>query len=279
MKSQIFIPLICLLVGISASVKAQSDSVINEAQVSVSKPDTIKALSGIQVQEKPTIRYNIIKLNLTPLLLKSYSLQYERILNRKFSAAIQFRMMPQTSLPFKSSILKLVDDEDADTKKIINEFKMINYAITPEVRIYLSRKGFGRGFYIAPFYRYASFSSSELNVFYTDENDAEQSIKMNGKLTANTFGLAFGVQSMLGKRVVLDWSLFGPHYGNGKGEFTGKSTHPLSADEQQDLRDQLEGIDIPLTNKTVNVTNDGASLKLDGPWGGWRCTIGIGVRF
>jgi hypothetical protein len=188
-------------------------------------------------------------------------------------------MMPETGLPFKSSILKLVDDNDADTKKIIDEFKMSNYAITPEVRLYLSKKGFGRGFYIAPFYRYASFTSNNLNVFYTDENNAEQSIKMSGKLTANTFGLAIGVQSALGKHVVLDLGLLGPHYGSGKGEFNGVSSHSLSAQEQQDLKDQLDGIDIPLTTKTVQINANNASLKLDGPWGGMRFTLGVGVRF
>jgi len=156
---------------------------------------------------------------------------------------------------------------------------MSNYAITPEVRIYLSRKGYGRGFYIAPFYRYASFTSNDLNVFYTDENNVEQSIKMSGKLTSNTFGLAIGAQSTLGKRFVLDWSLFAPHYGSADGVFSGTTSRPLTSAEQDDLRGQLEGIDIPLTDETVNVNANGASLKLDGPWAGWRFTIALGFRF
>jgi hypothetical protein len=222
--------------------------------------------------------FNLIKLNLTGILLKNYSLQYERVLNRKISIALQYRMMPETGIPFKSTILKAVGDDDPDTKKIIEDFRLSNYAITPEVRFYLSRKGYGRGFYIAPFYRYASFTSNDLNIFYTDDNNAEQSVKMSGKLTSNTGGLLLGVQSDLGKHVVLDISFFGPHYGGGKGHFEGTTSQPLTPDEQDDLREQLEDINIPLTDKTVNVNANGASLKLDGPWGGYRFAISLGVR-
>jgi hypothetical protein len=269
MKQNPFYLVTVLLLSLSINLRAQSDST-----ATMRMPDTPPAK---EVKQKHHL--NIVKINLAPLLLKSYSLQYERVLSRKISVAVQYRMMPTTGLPFKSNILKLVDDEDPDTKKIIEDFRMSNYAITPELRIYLSRKGYGRGFYFAPFYRYASFTSNDLNVFYTNDDNEEQSIKMSGKLTSNTFGLAMGVQSALGKRFVLDWSFFGPHYGSAKGVFSGTSSYSLSTDEQDDLREQLEGIDIPLTDKTVDVNANGASLKLDGPWAGWRLAIALGFRF
>lgn len=55
---------------------------------------------------------------------------------------------------------------------------------------------------------------------------------MSGKVTANTFGLAMGVQSAIVKHVVLDLGFFGPHYRSGKGEFKGTSSHSLSPSEQ-----------------------------------------------
>jgi hypothetical protein len=270
MKQKLFYLIMALLLIITIQLQAQSDSAV---QVSMQSTPPVK-----QVKQKHHL--NIVKINLAPLLFKSYSLQYERVLSKEISVAVQYRTMPETGIPFKSDILKLVDDEDPDTKKIIEDFKMSNYAITPEVRIYLSRKGYGRGFYFAPFYRYASFTSNDLNVFYTsDDDNTEQSIKMSGKLTSNTFGLAIGAQSALGKRFVLDWSFFGPHYGSGKGVFSGTTSQPLTPDEQDDLREQLDDIDIPLTDKTVDVNANGASLKLDGPWAGWRFTIALGFRF
>ncbi|HWC52941.1 MAG TPA: DUF3575 domain-containing protein [Chitinophagaceae bacterium] len=222
---------------------------------------------------------NIIKTNLTSILLKNYSLQYERVLSRKFSAALQYRLMPESGLPFKSSLVKLAAaNEDDNAKKLIEDFKMSNYAITPEVRLYLSKKGYGRGFYIGAYYRYASFTSNDFNVFYTDDNNTEQSIKLSGKLTANTGGILLGVQHFWGKRVVLDVWILGPHYGSGTGNFIGVSSKPLSENEQNDLRDQLDNIDIPLTEKTINVNANGASLKLDGPWGGFRTGLSLGIK-
>lgn len=277
MKSKFTFLTTALLMSISVNLHAQADSATAADSV---KTTTIPAKGKRIANPLPQIpRLNIIKINLAPLLFKSYSLQYERVLNRKFSVAVQYRFMPETGIPFKSRVLELVGDDDPDTKKIIEDFKMSNYAITPEVRLYLSRKGFGRGFYLAPFYRYASFTSNNFNVFYTDNKDEEQSIKMSGKLTSNTFGLAIGAQHFIGKHVVLDWSMFGPHFGSAKGLFSGTPSHSLSASEQNDLRDQLEGIDIPLTTKTVEVNANNASLKLDGPWGGMRFTFGLGVRF
>jgi hypothetical protein len=221
---------------------------------------------------------NLVKLNLTALVLKNYSLQYERTLNRKVSVAVAFRTMPSTTLPFKNAIVKQVGDDDPDTKNTIETFELSNFAITPEIRFYLSKKGYGRGFYLAPFYRYASFKTSTLNFDYEGAGTSG-TISLSGKLTANTAGLLLGSQWLLGKRVSLDWWILGPHYGSGTGDFSGKSSRALTSQEQNDLREQLEDIDIPLTDKTVNVNANGASMKLDGPWGGIRSGISLGFKF
>jgi hypothetical protein len=222
---------------------------------------------------------NILKTNLTSIILKNYSLQYERILNRKFSIAVQYRIMPESTIPFQKAILKQIGNDDPNTTKIIQDFRLSNYAITPEVRFYVGKKGYGRGFYIAPFYRYASFTSNDFNIFYTDDNDNESSIKLSGKLTSNTGGIMFGMQHFLGKHIVMDTWLLGPHFGSGTGNFTGASSKSLSQTEQNDIKQQLEDIDIPLTDKTVNVNANNASLKLNGPWGGLRFGISLGVKF
>ena len=230
-------------------------------------------------QEVKNDEWNFIKTNVTGIILKNYSLQYERVLSKKFSVALQYRIMPRTSLPFQKTILKIVGDENPDTKKIIKDFRLSNYAITPEVRFYVGKKGYGRGFYIAPFYRFASFTSNDLNIFYKDENNVENSITLSGKLTGNTGGILFGVQKFFGERIVLDIWIFGPHIGSGKGDFNGTSTRTLTPDEQEIVRQQLEDLDIPLTDKTVEVNANAASLKLDGLWGGIRGGISFGIKF
>ena len=222
---------------------------------------------------------NFIKLNLTGLPLKNYSIQYERVIKRKTSFAISFRTMPNTGIPFKKQILDALDPTDTDTKNTIEQLKISNFAITPEFRFYLSKKGYGRGFYIAPFYRYASFTTDNISIKYDNGTGGSNTINLSGKLTSNTGGLMFGSQWALGKHVCLDWWILGAHYGSGKGDFTGKSSVPLTPTEQDDIRTQLNDLDIPLTDKTVTVNASGASMQLSGPWAGLRAGISLGVRF
>ena len=235
--------------------------------------------SGVYAQDKKKKQpENAFKVNLTALALKNYSFQYERVINRKISFALAFRTMPETSLPFKKTILDL-SNNDPDTKDVLDALQLSNTAITPEIRLYLSKKGYGRGFYIAPFYRYASFKANNVKFSYTNTLNTESDIFLSGKVTANTGGLLFGSQYTIGKHICLDLWILGPHYGSGNGNFSGITSTPLTPTEQNELRQQLEDFDIPLTNKTVIVTANGATVKLDGPWGGIRSGLSLGIRF
>lgn len=221
---------------------------------------------------------NIFKVNLTALALKNYSFQYERILNRKFSAAIGFRTMPDGAIPLKSTIEKLVGD-DAEAKDQINNFKMGNTAFTAELRFYASKKGYGRGFYLAPFYRNATYKGSGLKFEYENNVNVKSNVALGGEIKSNTFGLLIGVQNKLGKHIVLDLWILGPHYGNGKGDFTGTTSTPMTPDEQADLKQELDDFEMPFGTKKVTVTANGANVKLDGAFGGLRAGIAIGIRF
>jgi hypothetical protein len=229
--------------------------------------------------EKPDPNLNFIKVNLTGIPLKNYSVQYERVIKRKMSFAIALRTMPSTGLPFKSAILDAVGTNDPDTKNTIEQLKLSNFAVTPELRFYLSKKGYGRGFYVAPFYRYASFSTNDMVFTYQNILNVSSTINLSGKLTSNTGGILLGSQWALGKHLCLDLWILGAHYGTAKGDFSGISSKPLTTEEQNDLRQQLNDIDIPLTNKTITVNAGGASMQLSGPWAGVRSGISLGVKF
>jgi len=231
-----------------------------------------------QEKEKKQQPKNLFKINLTAIAFKNYSFQYERVMSRKISFAIAYRTMPSSSLPFKNSILD-ASNNNQDTKDAIDALRIGNSAITPEIRIYLSKRGFGRGFYIAPFYRYASFEATNMKFNYTNSSNTESSISLAGKLTANTGGLLFGAQYPLGKHLCIDLWFFGPHYGSGIGNFSGTSSTPFTQAEQDDIRQQLEDLDIPLTTKTVSVTANTAAIKLNGPWGGIRSGLSFGFKF
>lgn len=234
--------------------------------------------SGVLGQSTNQQPKNSFRVNVTAIFLKNYSFQYERVLNRKVSFAIAYRTMPSSSVPLKNIILD-ASNNNQGTKDAIDALRLSNTAITPEFRFYMSKRGYGKGFYIAPFYRYASFNSDNMRFTFTNSSNTESSILLSGKLTANTAGLLFGSQWALGKHLCLDIWFFGPHYGSGVGTFTGVSSTSLTQLEQDNLRKQLEDFKIPLTTKTVTVNASGATMKLDGPWGGIRSGISFGIRF
>ncbi len=245
---------------------------------------SLLVLGSAQAQESkeekttPAHKMNIIKVNLTGLPLKNYGFQYERVINRKISVALGFRTMPNGLLPLQSTLTDVIGN-NADAQDQVKNFNLGNTAITPEVRFYLSKKGYGRGFYLAPFYRNVTFKGSGLKFTYQNSLLTNNTMSMSGKLTGNTAGLLIGSQFALGKHVALDIWFLGPHYGSGKGEFSGTSAQPLTQTEQDNLRKEIEDFDIPLTNKTITVNSGGANVKLDGPFGGIRTGITIGVKF
>lgn len=223
---------------------------------------------------------NLVKLNLTSPFLKNFSIQYERILNKRVSVALSGRLMPASTLPFKNTIRKeVIKEEDDLITDAFNQAQFSNYAITPEVRFYLGKKGYGQGFYIAPYYRFAKYTVEELNYTYEDF-DQDISIKLTGNLKSHTGGFLIGAQWMLSNTIGLDWWILGPNIGGGKGHINGLSSEPIDADTQQEIRESLENdLDIPFTRTTVDVNANGANLKLNGPWAGVRAGLLLTFRF
>lgn len=223
-------------------------------------------------------KMNYIKLNLTAIPLNNYSLQYDRILNRRFSAALSGRLMPESSIPFKSAIIKKIDSDDQETIDIINGLKLNNFAITPEIKLYAG-KGYGEGFYVSFFYRYSSFDLKGFPLEFDNDGGSETTLDLSGNLTSHTGGILLGLQKNIGKFLALDLWFLGPHAGAGKAKLTGISSSPLSAQEQQNVKDALDDIDIPLLKPSYEISADKVVVKADGPWAGLRMGISFGIRF
>lgn len=225
--------------------------------------------SGLIVEDSK----NIVKMNVGALLLNNFSFQYERAIGEKTSVAASIRFAPKAGVPFKSKLEDLIDDEDA--WESIKDFKTGNFAITPEVRFYLGKSVF-RGFYIAPFARYATYSASV--PFKFDVQGVEQEMPLSGDVTALTAGVLFGAQWKLSKLVYFDWWIAGPNYGFSNGSISGKKS--LSQPEQDALRDELEELeDLPLVKSKYTVDANGAKVDFDGPWAGLRAGLSVGFRF
>jgi hypothetical protein len=214
----------------------------------------------------------MIKINLLALPLRNYSLGLEHKLGRKITAGIGFRFMPTGGLPLMSTIKNLIDDPATD--KQLDQFETSNTAITPEIRFYMGKQAM-RGFYLAPFARYSTYKGSL--PFEFDVNGTTQTMPLSGKLNTLTGGLLIGAQWKLGGRVYLDWWMLGPQYGSADGSLNGKKA--LSADEQRELRAELQDIEIPFAETTTTVDANGARLDIKGPWAGVRAGLNLGIRF
>jgi len=152
----------------------------------------------------PPIHKNVIKINLTPMILwsnKDLTISYERILNAKQSVTFSVGYLEFPSL-FKDTI--------ADIAALTSREKYgINLAF--EYRFYLTQRNtrpIPDGLYLAPFLSYA---------WYQCKNDFEilhLTTYNNGKLKGdfNIFntGVELGYQLVFWKRLTVDLVLLGP---------------------------------------------------------------------
>lgn len=223
---------------------------------------------------------NLVKINFTALIFNNYSLQYERALGKKISLVAGFKFMPKGQIPFLNSIKSLTDDPE--TNKQLDNLKVGSTVFTPEFRFYMGQ-GVFRGFYLAPFARFGSFTADlPLDYTYTETssgNELTATIPLSGKINGITGGLMLGAQWKLNKLLYLDWWILGPHYGSSTGSI--KVTQALTPDQQDGIREELKSItdgDNPL-NATTSVDETGASVNFKGPFGGIRAGISLGFRF
>jgi hypothetical protein len=237
----------------------------------------VQLLSAQELKKEASPKKNLFKVNLTALPISNYGLQFERVLSKKISIAFGYRFMPLAGVPLKDNIISL-SNGGADMQKTLDQLLLSNSAITPEIRWYPGKKGYGRGFYIAPFARMGNFHGEGVKIEFAKTGGGTDNISLSGDLKSSTFGLLLGAQWSLGKHVCLDWQIIGPHYGSGNGSLTGVSTFTLSAQEQTSIKDALDKVSIPMTTATSVVTSNSVKLNLDGPWAGVRAGISLGIK-
>jgi hypothetical protein len=270
------------------SQEIPADSLKTTDETVQTPPDAVLAADDMEKYKSGTddISKNFIKFNLTSLAVMNFSLQYERVLSKRVSAAVSFSMMPENTIPtyLADQFIKVAGDMsgesiDAETEDIIRNLLVSSYTITPEVRFYLGKKGYGRGFYTAIFYRYGHYEVSNVPIPFTNELDENITIDTRGEIVSHTGGFLLGYQWALGKHMCLDWQMFGPHFGVSSGDFLGLPSSPLSQVDQADIEAEFLKVESSLVDQTVDATADEVKMLFDGPWGGIRFAVSIGVKF
>ena len=72
---------------------------------------------------------NILKINLSALVIKKISVQYERKVAKSISVAANVHQMPFAKLPFLSEIEKAINDPSVP----VNQLKLDAFGVTPEI--------------------------------------------------------------------------------------------------------------------------------------------------
>ena len=239
---------------------------------------SVSTFAQSEEEDKPTesSKNNIVKINLSALVVKNISVQYERKVAKRVSVAANVHYRPFGQLPFLSSIESAIDDPSVP----VNQLKWGGVGVTPEVRFYVGKKGALNGFYFAPFANISKYKA-DLPIEYSNGSIDKTGI-FNGSISTVTGGLMLGAQWKLGKSVYLDWWIIGPNYGNAKGDLVLTTT--LSPSERDDLEQQIKDLkaDAPFDKliESYKVTSSGATIRAKGPWGGLRgLGFNIGFRF
>lgn len=221
---------------------------------------------------------NIIKTNVTGFLFKNFQGSYERVFSKVISLNISYGFVPEGELPYSSL---LSDKTDEDFKNI----RLSGNNFTLEPRFYIGKKGYGEGFYIAPYYRYSSYKVSDYSrtVDVTVNGIAYDTVVVNftGDTAAHSGGVLLGAQWFLGKsdQFVLDAWFLGAHFGKATGNLDGITNRKLNSLEQQEVQKALDNQDIPIIEYRATVNENGANIKVDGPWAGLRVGLSLGYRF
>lgn len=222
---------------------------------------------------------NIIKTNLSSLALGNYSLTYERSVFKKLSLSVTYRKMDKKTIPYQDKLKSYLNDPEIN----FGLFEIGNTAITPEARIYLGL-GKMKGFYIAPYARFANFDftvpvkfqSTVLGITVTKD------APFVGNIQSTSGGLMIGMQYQLLKKLVIDIWLLGGHYGNSNGTLTATFDTPLNSFEIANLQSKIDGLNLtPFKTKgKVDASGKFATLSSEGPWAGIRALgINLGIRF
>jgi hypothetical protein len=231
---------------------------------------TISLLKPLKAQEISDSS-NVVKLNLSALLTRNFSVQYERKVSPKVAVALGIHFLPFGKLPYQNIVSDIADVNNIDfTRANIGSF-----GIVPEVRFYPGNKGALRGFYFGPFISYSRYKT-DLPINYSNKTGV-----FNGDISTITGGLQIGFQNKLSKKVYLDIWIIGPNYGGSSGNliFEGKLDEVEQSALQFSIQDVKDNFPIKFI-KSYNVNENGGDIKVKGPWAGLRgAGINLGFRF
>jgi len=226
---------------------------------------------------------NIIKLNLVALGAKNISLQYERALTPKVSLALGLGLMPSGHVPLSRTIRDYyldaaVDKDENAVDNFVSDARLSGWSVTPEFRYYFGKRP-QTGFYLAPYLRYSRYSLKWDYTFEDKVAERERPTDLTGTLTMFGGGLMAGAQWHFNK-ISLDWWILGLAYNSNALHLTARTNlSDKSAEDKQQLQEDIEGTTINGHHLNATVSNSGVSGRGNVGLPALRFGLCIGYRF
>jgi hypothetical protein len=225
-------------------------------------------------------RKNHFKANVSSLLIKNYSVSFERILSTKFSTEISYRFAPYNYLFDNFLGNQITKRASIDIKYLA--FQTSNNAITADLRFYPGKKGAGKGYYLAIYGRYSIFDLDHLDYDYISAKNLSYKVPLVCNFNYIAAGVLSGMQFIIKKRLVLDCHLAAIHYGKAHGTLiSNKDLSGLNATEKAELETDIEDT-FTFNGKNylqVNVSDNGIRGNISKYVVGFRPGILIGYVF
>ncbi len=239
----------------------------------------------------------IVKLNVSTLPFGGQSASLERIISKRLSLTFAAGQASEGKIPYTDQVIdfamdKFFKENETDMgplKTALSSFRYNNLYFSPEIRFYLG-KGYGRGFYIAPYYLYQNLGLNQMDMAYTYEDEGveyTESIQLKGHVNSQNLGINLGKQWLLGKRrmFVIDWKIIGLHGGFANSNISAKydgSYADYRQEAQQFIDDLLNDTQLPPSVKITGgqIQDDNSvAFDIESPWAFLRTSISVGIRF
>lgn len=176
----------------------------------------------------------IVKTSLVGDLLGSYNLSAERILNKRFGVELGLGISPlsdATYTAYNLSSLALIKLSDYN-----REAK--GHSLSLAGRYYVSKTGYGHGFYFQAAYNYGSMSSHGSDKM-TLKSGNIANINRTDRMSYHNIGVGIGAQWLIGKKrnIVLDWNIINLNRNIG---YKDENTYTLRSQQPFTLEDSSE---------------------------------------
>ena len=233
------------------------------------------------VSEKPAGRKNVVKFLPNNLIFNSLSFEYERKFAQKSSFILGIGFPSNKSFPI------MMNDNSPGSDKISND-SFSTMSIRAAYRHYGGHRVQPSGFYYSPYLKYQKIKASADNQTSGPDpaspNLSKQYIEKYS-IDANTlnFGIQWGVQFLIAKRVSVDFYFLGIETGLLNITATVKSSdNKMINDLDSSVRDNVKQLPSFLSDKITVKSNGTDQVAVTGtsipyPW--LRSGISFGIAF